>query len=208
MNDRPRGAVFDLGGVVFESPLHAISAFEVETGLPNQTVASIVSEEGADGAWSRLERGEISLGDFTESFASEFSDRGFKVDVRMLMHRVESSLVVRPAVVTAIERLRAHGVVVAALTNNWTPMSHLEIAGHFDVFVESVVEGVRKPEPEIYLRTAARLGVATPALVMLDDLGVNLKSARSLGMITYKVDDPADAIAWLDETFDLRLAGL
>ena len=71
------------------------------------------------------------------------------------------------------------------------------MARHFDVFVESFVEGCRKPDPEIYRRTLERMGCEPTHTAMLDDLGENLKTARSLGLITHKVDDPSETIAWL-----------
>ena len=63
--------------------------------------------------------------------------------------------------------------------------------------VESSVEGVRKPEPEIYQRALTRLSEAVGRRIeaadcaYLDDLGINLKPARALGFATIKVVDPA-----------------
>ncbi len=191
------GVIFDLGGVVFESPILRIAEFERRTGLLPQTVARTIRSNGRDGAWQRLERGEIDRDSFIDAFAAEFQAAGVTVDVRLLLEEIESALVVRPSMLDAIDRLRASGCRVAALTNNWSPMSDLPVAEHFDVFVESFVEGCRKPDPEIYLRTLERMGCEPAHTVMLDDLGENLKTARSLGLITHKVDDPADTIAWL-----------
>ena len=57
--------------------------------------------------------------------------------------------------VAAIGKLREAGYKLAALTNNWhnedRPDSNTEVKHLFDVFVESAVEGVRKPDPRIYL---------------------------------------------------------
>ena len=191
------GVVFDLGGVVFESPIHRIAEFERAVGLEPQTVARVIRSNGGSGAWQRLERGELDRAAFMEAFDAEFQAAGIAIDVRSLLGEIESALVVRPAMLDAIDRLRAFGVKTAALTNNWTHMSHLPVAQHFDVFVESFVEGCRKPDPEIYLRTLERMGCEPARTVMLDDLGENLKTARSLGMITHKVSDPSEAIAWL-----------
>lgn len=191
------GVVFDLGGVVFESPIRRIAEFERSTGLPPQTVARIIRRNGPDGAWQRLERGEIERDSFIDAFGAEFEAAGVTVDVGRLLASIESALVVRPSMLEAIDRVRASGVEVAALTNNWSSMSDLPVAQHFDVFVESFVEGCRKPDPEIYLLTLERMRCEPSETAMLDDLGENLKTARSLGMITHKVDDPGDAIRWL-----------
>lgn len=47
--------------------------------------------------------------------------------------------------------------------------------------------------------TCDRLSVEPPERVFLDDLGVNLKPARALGMATIKVTDPGDALTELAE---------
>ena len=96
----------------------------------------------------------------------------------------------------AIRRIRARGLRVAALTNNWVTSrgASSPLRGHFDVFVESAVVGLRKPDPRIYELVCARLGVAPARVAFLDDIGRNLKPARALGMATIKVDDPDRAL--------------
>ncbi len=76
----------------------------------------------------------------------------------------------------------------------------------FDVVLESSKLGVRKPEPAFYALACERLGVEPDECVFLDDLGVNLKPARELGMTTIKVGDPAVAIAELGALLGLDLA--
>lgn len=202
---RRSGVIFDLGGVVFESPIDRIAEFEERSGLEPQTVARVIKAQPNGGAWSRLECGRVDRATFLEEFDAEFRDRGLLVDVTALLEAIESALVVRPEMIGVVDRLRLSGVTVAALTNNWSPMSHLPIAAHFDVFVESVTEGCRKPEPDIYLRTLDRMGCVAREVAMLDDLGENLKTARELGMATHKVVDSAAAMAWLSRRFDVDL---
>ena len=106
----------------------------------------------------------------------------------------------------AITRIRDAGLRTAALTNNWprptTAPLDAERAtrlGLFDVIVESAVEGLRKPDPRIYEhRRSPRSNVLASEAVFLDDLGMNLKPARAMGMTTIKVVDPDDALAELD----------
>ena len=70
--------------------------------------------------------------------------------------------------VEALRRLRAAGLPLGLLTNNISPMPREgelgEVLALFDSIVESSVEGIRKPEPEIYRRALDRLGVATGGL--------------------------------------------
>jgi putative hydrolase of the HAD superfamily len=69
----------------------------------------------------------------------------------------------------------------------------------FDVIVESSRVGVRKPEPRFYEIACEQLDIKPDEAVMLDDLGVNLKPARELGMKTIKVIDPDEALRELEE---------
>jgi putative hydrolase of the HAD superfamily len=96
------------------------------------------------------------------------------------------------------------------LTNNLSPMDPTAPVAQrllplFDTVVQSAVEGVRKPDPRFYLLACERLEVEPTECVFLDDLGVNCKPARALGMHTIKVTDPLDAIVELEAVLDVTL---
>ena len=196
-----RAVLFDLGGVVVGSPLEAIARYEAEQGIPAGFVNRVVVATGAAGAWSRLERGELTLEAFYPAFERDCAAAGHAIDVRAMMARVAEVTVPRPAMLEAIRRIRARGLLAAAVTNNWV---HTEDEGtrvlraHFDAFVESSVAGVRKPDPRIYELACAELRVAPPEAVMLDDIGANLKTARALGMATIRVVHPDTALRELE----------
>lgn len=200
-----RAVLFDLGGVVLDSPLHTIVSFEEDQGLPLGIVARIVMGAGSMGAWARHERGEIGYQEFQQGLQEEAKGWGVELDVGAMMERIESDIGVRPRMLEAVNRLRGEGFAVAAITNNWEGLNSPSLSGHFDTVVESCVEGVRKPEPEIYRRTLARLGVEAWEAAMLDDIGANLKTARDMGMTTIKVTDPDDALQELGELVGLSL---
>ena len=200
MNRSPLSAViFDLGGVVLGSPLHAIAHFEREHGIPEGFVNRVVVESGPSGAWSRLERGELDLERFYRNFEADCARAGLRVPARAMMERISATSGPRPAMLLAVARIRSRGLKTAALTNNWGGEGDATSAlrGHFDVFVESCVLGLRKPDPRIYEHTLAELGVEAAASVFLDDIGRNLKAARALGIATIKVDDPERALSEL-----------
>lgn len=195
-----RAVIFDLGGVVMGSPLHAIAAYERELGIPAGSVNRLVVARGPEGAWSRLERGELDLEAFYPRFDAECAEAGHPLSARAMMQRIAEAAQPRPAMLAAVRAIRARGLRTSALTNNWQGDGTRErdwLGALFDVVVESAVEGVRKPDPRIYERTLARLGVAAPEAVFLDDIGRNLKPARALGMQTIKVDEPETALAAL-----------
>jgi putative hydrolase of the HAD superfamily len=204
--------IFDLGGVVFPSPLDVFRAYERDHGLPHRFLSEVVLADPEHGAWSRLERGELNFDEFCDAFDAECAAHGGTVSARELMDAVRVGLDARPEMVTAIVGIRRHGLKTAALTNNWAddPARTNRASptdDWFDVMVESAVEGLRKPDPRIYALVCERLDVSPPATVFLDDLGANLKPARELGMTTIKVAEPARALAELESVLGFALTG-
>ena len=216
-----RAVIFDLGGVVFPSPFDVFAAYERDHGLPDRFIRGVVAASADHGAWARLERSELTIEEFGVEFSAECAAAGGTVDALDLMREIGRGFEPRPAMVQAINTIQAHGLKVGALTNNWaaTPnesegtterasaphsFGHL---GRFDVLVESAVEGLRKPDPRIYELVCERLGIAPAEAVFLDDLGVNLKPARAMGMTTIKVSDPHEALAELATVLGFPLDG-
>ena len=198
--------IFDLGGVVFDSPLEFIRDYERRHGLPEHFIARIVGGYGGtDGAWHRLERGELGLAQFCERFDADIRAAGQTVSSASLMDEMAAKSSLRLPMLEAIRGVRARGLKVAALTNNWMMGSEHEhdarldlLRVEFHVFVESCKVGLRKPDLRIYELTCQKLAVSPAAAVFLDDMGQNLKAAKSLGMTTIKVGDPAAAIEELE----------
>ena len=204
-----RGVIFDIGGVVVDSPLQAIRGYERDRGIAADAINRAVAASGERGAWSRLERGELALEEFYTPFEADCRAHGLAVDAREVLLRIQGAIGVRPAMLTAIERIRARGLRVGALTNNWRGEGSgpdPALRSHFDAFVESSAVGLRKPDPRIYELACRELGVAPAEAVFLDDIGYNLKAARALGMTTLKVEDPARALADLERLLGFPLA--
>lgn len=193
-----RAVVFDVGGVIQDSPLHAIARYESDHGLPAGSVNRAVVAAGEAGAWSRLERGELTVEAWCAPFERDCRAHGVDVDAARLMQYIAQASRERPIMLRAVRRLRERGLRVGALTNNWAtahaPAGPHPLAQHFDAVVESRVVGLRKPDPRIYQLTCDRLGAEPSETAFLDDIGTNLKTARALGMHTIKVDDPEQAL--------------
>ena len=196
-----RAVIFDLGGVVLGSPLHAIAAHEREQGIPPGFVNRVVVDTGAAGAWSGLERGLLDFDAFVPAFEEDCARAGRRIDARALFARMADAAQPRPAMLDAVHAIRARGLRAAALTNNWASEQRDDgtrmLREHFDAFFESSVLGLQKPDPRIYAHACAALAIAPAAAVFLDDIGRNLKPARQLGMTTIKVDTPEQALAEL-----------
>lgn len=199
--------IFDLGGVVVASPLDAIRRYERDLGLERNAINRAIVRLGESGAWSRLERGELTLSEFYPAFDAEMGSLGLELSGERMMEYIAERSGPRPQMLEAIRRIRGRGLCVGALTNNWAspdrepnPLREL-----FDAFVESSVVGLRKPDPRIYQRVLGDLGVEPEEAAFLDDIGRNLKPARALGMTTIKVEDPDTALDELAETLGFPL---
>lgn len=207
-----RAVIFDLGGVVLDSPLHAIAAYERELGLPEGFVNRVVAATGPEGAWGRLERGLLDMEAFFPAFEADCAAAGHTLSAREMMERIAEGSGPRPAMLAAIRRIRGRGLLTAALTNNWvsdgaeTPEQQ-SLRAEFDGYFESSVLGLQKPDPRIYRHACAELRVEPVEAVFLDDIGRNLKSARALGMTTIKVEEPASALAALAGVLGFPLDG-
>jgi len=203
-----RAVFFDGGGVLLDSPFAAFEAYERRAGLPPGALRALNQRDPDRNAWALAERGELDAEGFFARFEAEGRALGHPIDARTLFAGI--SVAVRPEMVALLRRLRGR-YVLACLTNNMhvghgvamsaTPERAAEVDAVLalvDHVIESRHIGVRKPEPAFYAIACARAGVAPGEVVFLDDLGINLKPARALGMHTIKVDDPAVAIAALE----------
>lgn len=202
------GVIFDIGGVVQESPLHAITRYERDHGIEANAINRAVVAAGERGAWARLERGELTVESFYAPFEADCRAHGAAVDGARLMAYIAEAGVPRPRMLEAIGRLRARGFRVGALTNNWVAEGRRPtdgLRGHFHVFVESAAVGLRKPDPRIYRLACQELGVVPARAAFLDDIGRNLKPARALGMTTIKVVEPDQALRELGALLGLDL---
>lgn len=190
--------IFDLGGVVLNSPFNAIAEYERELNCSPNTINAIIAHAGSNGAFARLERGELDIDTFAAPFAEDCRQAingSAGIDGRVLMERICHACTPRPLMVEALRVLKKDQFVqTAALTNNFLPGrsrssftdSTEAVRDLFDVVVESAVERLRKPDPAIYAITCNRLKVAPTRCIFIDDIGRNLKTAAAMGMATIK----------------------
>ena len=204
--------LFDFGGVILSSPFEAFARYEEANGLPEGLLRRLNATNPDTNAWAALERNEVDFDGFATRFEAEAAAAGHTVDARAVLGLLAGE--VRPAMVAALRAIRAAGIPLALLTNNFVSRDEAEAPhraevaealGLFDHVIESSVVGVRKPDPAAYQLVLDRLGVEAHQVVFLDDLGINLKPARALGMTTIKVVDPDEALAELSDVLGLDL---
>lgn len=214
MTDRQIEAVlWDFGGVILTSPFEAFNRYEQERGLPSDLIRTVNTNNPDDNAWAKLERNDIGPAEFDALFATESEAIGHRVpgaDVLALL-----SGAVRPEMETALDAVIAAGYKTACLTNNVVSDDTAtqrrpdvaQVMGKFGHVVESSKVGVRKPEPRFYEIACELVGVTPDACVFLDDLGINLKPAKAMGMTTIKVIGADQAISDLEAVLGIALRG-
>jgi len=200
--------IWDFGGVLTSSPFEAFARYERERGLPENFIRGINATNPDTNAWALFERSEVTLEQFDELFAQEAIAKGHEVRGRDVVELLSGDI--RPAVVKALKACKAQ-VKVGCITNN-VPAGKgagmarsedkaaqvAEVMALFDHVIESSKLGIRKPDPRIYELACETLGVSPSNCVYLDDLGINLKPAKMLGMTTIKVVEPGQALAELE----------
>jgi putative hydrolase of the HAD superfamily len=194
-----KGVLWDFGGVLSTSPFDAFGAYEVANGLEAGFIRRLNSTNPDTNAWAQLERSEVDLETFARLFEAEAEAAGGKVEGAALLAGLQTEI--RPAMIEAVRRCREQMMKTALLTNNFSAGNGSMWEGVpelFDVIVESSQVGYRKPDPHLYAIALEMLDIEPAEAVFLDDLGINLKPARALGMHTIKVTDPADALAELE----------
>ena len=204
--------IFDFGGVITSSPFDAFARFETERGLPADIIRRTNAANHLENAWAKFERAEVDLDAFDKLFAAESLALGAEVRGRDVLPLLSGDL--RPEMVEALRRIKAKfktGCITNNLPNNAIGSASgrtlyvAEVMTLFDHVIESAKIGLRKPDPRIYQMMIETLGVDPKNCVYLDDLGVNLKPARAMGMTIIKVLSGAQAIADLEAATGLTL---
>lgn len=207
-----RAVFWDFGGVILSSPFDAFLQYEAQKGLPEGFLRSVNATNPDANAWALLERNEVSPRDFDALFLAESTALGHPVPGADVLKLLAGEI--RPAMVQALDTVKAAGYAMACLTNNVvggdgaTPERREAVAAvmaRFDAVIESSKVGCRKPETRFYEIACETLQVSPHECVFLDDLGVNLKPAAAMGMHTIKVINPDDALADLSAALQLAL---
>jgi putative hydrolase of the HAD superfamily len=183
--------ISDFGGVLTTPLLDTFKAFEAASGVPLEALgiamATVARERGANPLFE-LETGRMTEADFLGSLGAGLSAQlGREIRLNGFGERYFDHLEPNHEMIQFMRELRAQGYKLAICTNNvreWEPLwrAMLPVGEIFDIVVDSAFVGARKPEPEIYELTLARLEVAAPAALLIDDIELNCRAAEELGL--------------------------
>ena len=203
--------IFDFGGVITNSPIEGFKLLEEKHGYDKGIITNINMNNPDNNAWAKSERGEIDINTFLEEFEKEALAIGQKINAKEILQQLYGSL--RKNMINKIKLLStSKKYKLICLTNVlkgvdiFTPKERVEavkdVMSYFDIIYESYKLNMRKPEARIYQYILKELNIEPQETVFLDDLGMNLKSARKLGINTIKVIEPNDAIYELDQILE------
>ncbi len=202
-----RALISDFGGVLTTPLAAGFLAYEREApisledlGRGMQTAAEIYGEHPLHS----LERGEITEVEFARRLAEQLHD-GF--DLERLRELYFESIDANAPMIDFIGEQRRRGLRTALLTNNvreWEPLWRAklpELDEIFEIVVDSAFVGMRKPDRPIYELTIDRLGdgIAASECLFVDDIEVNVETAREIGMSAVHFRDNEQAIAEIEE---------
>ena len=201
--------LWDFGGVFTTSPFENFNKLEEELGAPRDFIRNVNATNPDKNAWAQFESNSVSLDEFDELFADESEALGLRIGGRAVIEVLSGDL--RPRMVEVLKVCKQN-YKVACITNNVKAgkgpgmNQNVEKANEvskvmdlFDAVIESSIVGIRKPNPAIYRMASDALEVKPHNCAFLDDLGINLKPAKKLGMATIKVLGEDQAISDLSK---------
>ena len=212
-----KAVLWDFGGVFTTSPFEAFNRYEAEKGIPLNFIRSVNASNPDSNAWAQFESNQLELAQFDALFAAETERAGHRIPGVDVLNLIFGE--VRPEMVEALGLIK-HNYRVGCITNNVQGAGQgpgmtsdagkaaqaQEILALFDVVIESSKVGIRKPEPRIYELACEAMAVDPTEAVFLDDLGINLKPAKAMGMTTIKVVSSAQALGELAEILSMPLS--
>jgi|TARA_B110000467_G_C18223807_1_gene424607 putative hydrolase of the HAD superfamily len=209
-----KAILWDFGGVLTTSPFDSFNDFEREKKIPLDFIRGVNAVNHQDNAWAQLESSLIDAETFDELFFAESHALGHAIRGAEVLSLIGRQTV-RPRMVDVL-RICKESFMNVCLTNNARTGKGLAMSGSedyarevsdvielFDEVIESSKEGIRKPDRAIYSLACDRMQVDPREVVYLDDLGVNLKPARDMGMSTIKVISESQAISDLSAVLDI-----
>jgi epoxide hydrolase-like predicted phosphatase len=200
-----KGLLVDFGGVLTTNVFDSFKAFCRTEGLPEDSVKDLFRERG-DGLslLRRLERGELTADAFSREFAPLLG-----VDEEGLVGRLFGGIGPDEEMIGAVRRARASGIATGLISNSWGNGLAYDAAlmdELFDTVVISGDVGMHKPEPDIFLLGAERLGAAPAECVFVDDLRENCAGAEAVGMTAILHRGAGGTLPQLEELLGVPLS--
>jgi epoxide hydrolase-like predicted phosphatase len=200
-----KGLLIDFGGVLTTNVFDSFKAFCRAEGLPEDSVKNLFRERGEGLSLLReLERGQLTAEEFGDRFAPLLG-----VEAAGLVPRLFGGIAPDEAMLDAVRRARAAGIRTGLISNSWGDGIAYEPSLMEELFDAVVISGdvaMHKPEPEIFLLGAERIGVPPNECVFVDDLRENCVGAEAVGMTAILHRGAEGTLPQLQELLDVPLS--
>lgn len=194
---KARGALFDLDGVLVDTAKYHFLAWrelaaDLGFGFTEHHNERLKGVSRMASLEILLEVGGLS-GRFTPAEKDQFATRKNERYVAMISKMSPAEIL--PGVVDLLQWLRDHGVKTAlgsASKNAPLILERCDLARWFDARVDGNDVSQAKPDPEVFLLGARRLGLEPGACVVFEDAEAGLQAARRSGMTALGLGRPQD----------------
>ncbi len=177
--------IFDMDGVLVDGePLH----FEAINRLMGEEGKAITLQQykpymGTKAGWAEMMR-DFGLSRPREYYSPIYRD--------MMIEQYRQKSLALPGAIAAVQAIRRAGLPLAVASSSVLPwveacLERIGLAGAFDQVItgSDVTEG--KPDPEIYLLAARRLGLSPRVCLAIEDAPAGILSAKAAGMTCWAV---------------------
>ncbi len=199
-----KGLLVDFGGVLTTNVFDSFKAFCEAEGLDPDAVKRLFREDPvALAELRRLERGELTEDDFSARFGPMLG----LSDTEALVDRLFAGMEADEPMIEAVKAAKRSGVRTGLISNSWGSGRYDRDAfpEMFDGVVISGEVGLHKPDPEIFLMGAERIGVPPEQCVFVDDLRENCDGAAAVGMTPILHRGADTTLPELERLLGLRL---
>lgn len=200
----PRGLLVDFGGVLTTNVFQSFRAFCTAEGLEPDAFANLLrSSPETRAELRRLETNQIDAHEFGRHLAPLLG----VADAEGMMARLFAGIGPEPAMIEAVRTARNAGIRTGLISNSvGTDIYDRGVLDElFDALVISGEVGLHKPQPEIFLLGAERVGLPPEQCVFVDDLRENCAGAEAVGMTAVLHRGPERTLPRLGELLDLTL---
>jgi putative hydrolase of the HAD superfamily len=203
-HSRHSALLVDYGGVLTSDIWSSFADFCEQRGLDPEAAKELFrADPDALAELRRLEKGEADPADFERRFGALLG-----TEPEGLIEGLFAGLAPAEPMIAAVRAAREADVPTALVSNSWV-MDHYteEVRGLFDAVVISGEVGLHKPEPQIFLLAAERVGVKPEGCVFVDDLRENCMGAEAVGMTAVLHREAQSTIAELERLLGVELSG-
>jgi beta-phosphoglucomutase len=187
-----KGFVFDLDGVIVDTAVHHFQSWKK---IMKELGVDIVDEDDdhTRGA-SRMESLEYLLRKYQVSLTEEEKQyraaRKNDIYVQAIENITPADLL--PGVISFLEESRKEGLLLAlgSASKNARPvLEKLSVAGRFDAILDGNDAKASKPDPEIFTKACAALGLSPHQVVVFEDAAKGVQAALSAGCYVVGIGD-------------------